>query len=85
MITQLLIQDKNKPMPMEGEIILLFCLSTGVLDTLPLEDLRKFKEGFIEKIKEWYPEVFNDLRTTHVLGDNSLEKLYEALGKYFGS
>lgn len=84
-ITQLLIQDKNKPLPMEGEIILLFCLSTGVLDSLPLEDLKKFKEGFLEKIKEWYPEVFNDLRTTHVLGDNSLEKLYEALGKYFGS
>jgi len=82
-ITQLLIQDKNRPLPMEGEISLLFALSTGVMDSLPVADIKKFKYEFLDKLQEWYPEVFLELRKTHVLGDVCIEKLYEALGKYF--
>ena len=82
-ITQLLIQDKNKPLPMEGEIILLFALSIGVLNNLPVSDIKKFKYEFLLKVQEWYPDIFKEIRKTHVINDSSMEKLYEALGRYF--
>jgi len=82
-ITQLLIQDKNKPIPMEAEIILLFALSIGVLDSLSISDLKKFKEEFINKAREWYPDLFSELRNKQILDDSSIAKLYEGLGWYF--
>ncbi|TBR17583.1 F0F1 ATP synthase subunit alpha [bacterium] len=82
-ITQLLIQDKNKPLRMEGEIIYLFALSIGVLDNLSVSDIKKFKDEFIYRMEEWYPDTFKELRESQVITDSVIEKLYESLGKYF--
>jgi F0F1-type ATP synthase alpha subunit len=82
-ITQLLVQDKNKPHAMEGEIILLFALSIGVLDNLSTTALKKFKDEFMNKFIEWYPDLFLQLRKSQILDDSNIEKLYEALGRYF--
>jgi F-type H+-transporting ATPase subunit alpha len=84
-ITQLLIQDRNKPISMEAEIILLFALSIGVLDNLSISDLKKFKEEFIGKAQECYPDLFTELRNKQILDDSSIAKLYEGLGWYFQS
>lgn len=82
-ITQLLIQDKNKPIAMEGEIIYLFALSLGVLDNLSVSDIQKFKDEFLNRIQEWHPGIYEEIRSEQVLNDSSIEKLYDALGKYF--
>jgi len=82
-ITQLLIQDKNKPLRMEGEIIYLFALSIGVLDNLSVADIKKFKDEFIYRMQEWYPDTFKELRESQIITDSVIEKLYESLGKYF--
>lgn len=82
-ITQLLIQEKNKPLAMEAEIIFLFALSLGVLDNLSVADIKKFKDDFFTKVQEWYPDLIPEIRNTKVLTDSSIEKLYEALGRAF--
>ena len=82
-ITQLLVQDKNKPLAMEAEIILLFALSIGVLDNLSTTALKKFKDEFMSKFIEWYPDLLLQLRKSQILDDSNIEKLYEALGRYF--
>lgn len=84
-ITQLLIQDKNKPLSMEAEIIYLFALSLGILDNLSSQDIKKFKDEFVAKASEWYPDLLNELRNSKVLTDSAIEKLYEALGRAFQS
>lgn len=82
-ITQLLIQDKNKPLSMEAEIIYLFVLSLGILDNLSPQEIEKFKDEFIGKILEWYPDIFGEIRSAQVLTDSNIEKLQETLGRYF--
>lgn len=82
-ITQLLIQDKNKPLSMEAEIIYLFALSLGILDNLSAADIKKFKDEFVAKASEWYPDLMGELRNSKVLTDSAIEKLYEALGRAF--
>jgi len=84
-ITQLLIQDKNKPFPMEAEIMYLFALSMGLLDTLSAADIRKFKDTFVEVVKKEFPELFKEIRTSQILNDSSIEMLYEALNHYFAA
>lgn len=82
-ITQLLIQDKNKPLPMEAEIMYLFALSMGVLDTLSPADIKKYKDGFVALVEKEFPEIFTEIRQTMVLNDLAIEKLYEAMNHYF--
>ncbi len=82
-ITQLLIQNKNKPIPMEAEIMYLFALSMGVLDTLSAADIRKFKENFLTLVEKEFPEIFTEIRSSFILNDLAIEKLYEAMNHYF--
>jgi F-type H+/Na+-transporting ATPase subunit alpha len=82
-ITQLLIQDKNKPLSMETEILYLFALSMGVLDTLSAVDLKKFKDEFVKIVVEAYPDLFKEIRESQVLNDSSIEKIYDAMNRYF--
>jgi len=82
-ITQLLIQDKNKPSSMEAEIVYLFALSLGILDSISTSEIKKFKDEFIPKLNAWYPGLLQEIRTAQVLTDSTIEKLYDALGKAF--
>jgi F-type H+-transporting ATPase subunit alpha len=84
-ITQLLIQDKNKPIPMEAEVMYLFALSMGVLDTLSPQDLKKFKDEFVILVNKEFPDLFKEIRNSLVLNDTSIEMLYEALNHYFAA
>jgi F-type H+-transporting ATPase subunit alpha len=82
-ITQLLIQDKNNPLSMEAEVMYLFALSMGVLDSLAPQDLKRFKNEFVKLVEKEFPDLFGEIRKTLVLNDNSIEMLYEALNHYF--
>ena len=82
-ITQLLIQDKNKPIPMEAEVMFLFALSMGLLDTLAVQDVQKFKNEFLPLVQREFPDLFKQIRSTQVLDDTGIEMLYEALNHYF--
>jgi len=84
-ITQLLIQDKNKPLAMEAEIMYLFALSMGLLDTLSSSDVRKFKDTFVALVRKEFPDLFKEIRTSMILNDTSIEMLYEALNHYFAA
>ncbi|MFA5118415.1 MAG: F0F1 ATP synthase subunit alpha [Candidatus Omnitrophota bacterium] len=82
-ITQLLIQDKNKPIEMESEVMFLFALSMGVLDTLSPADIQKFKNEFVGLVEKEFPNLFKEIRTTMIINDASIEMLYEAMNHYF--
>ena len=82
-ITSLLVQDKNKPLSMESEVMYLFALSMGVLDTLAPADVKKFKDEFTGLVQREFPDLVPEIRKTMILNDMSIEMLYEALNHYF--
>ncbi|RKY28271.1 MAG: F0F1 ATP synthase subunit alpha [Candidatus Omnitrophota bacterium] len=82
-ITQLLIQDKNQPVEMERQILWLFALNLGVLDNLSVAEIKKFKETFLEKVKEQEPEIISELRERKELTKEIAEKLRKCLQRYF--
>ncbi|RKY33752.1 MAG: hypothetical protein DRP68_01400 [Candidatus Omnitrophota bacterium] len=82
-ITEILIQPKNKPLPMEEGVVFLYAISIGVLDELSVSQIKKFKEKFISRLREWYPDFLSKLRERKVLTDDCIEILYMALDRYF--
>jgi len=82
-ITQLLIQDRNDPISTEAEIVLLFALGAGALDSLSAADIKRFKHKFIENIQKTQPELLSEIRKAQDLTDSAKETLYTALEQYF--
>jgi F-type H+-transporting ATPase subunit alpha len=82
-ISQILIQDKNKPVSIEEQVIYLYALSLGVLDTFTPAQIEKFKKEILDCIQQWYPQLIPQLRTTRSLCDEDKTKLKECLRRYF--
>jgi len=82
-INQLLIQDRNKPLSMEEEIMLLYALSLGILDDLSTTEIKRFKEEYFERVRGWDPDLISQLREGKELKDETIEKMRKCLQRYF--
>ncbi|OGW74898.1 MAG: F0F1 ATP synthase subunit alpha [Omnitrophica bacterium RBG_13_46_9] len=81
-INQLIIQDKNKPVSMEEEILFLYALNSGVLDMLSTAQIDKFKKEILTFVSKRFPEFCARVRQTRDMSDDIKMKLDEALRAY---
>jgi F-type H+-transporting ATPase subunit alpha len=84
-ISQLLIQDKNDPVPMEAQLLYLYALNRGILDNLPTAEIKKFKKEFFAFTKKGGPELVKELRDSKELSDENAKKIEDLLKTYFGA
>ena len=82
-ITQVFIQEKNKPVSMEELIVHLHVLSRGILDDLSVAELKKFKKDFFELFKNQYPQVVVKMSQTEDLTQEIKDAVNTVLKKYF--
>lgn len=83
-ITQIFIQEKNKPVSMEQLIVYLYCLGLGVLDDLATGEVKKFKKEFYDFFKDLYPDVILKMRLEKEMTKEIKDSIGTALKKYFG-
>lgn len=82
-INQLIIQDKNKPISIEEQIIYLYALNAGILDALSPIQIKQFKGQIRSFIQKRHTGFFSELRKTKELSDELKRKLDECLREYF--
>lgn len=82
-LTQLLMQNKNQPASVIEQILYLIALNKGVLDPLPVQEVRRFKEEFFAFVSKTDPFVVKELERTHSLTETLREKITDCLKKYF--
>lgn len=81
-INQLIIQEKNKPVALEEQIIYLYALNRGILDNLSSAQIRRFKEGILSFTEKRYPGFSSSLRNEQSLDDDTKEKVEISLKEY---
>jgi F-type H+-transporting ATPase subunit alpha len=81
-INQLIVQDKNKPVSIEDQIVYLYALNSGALDTLSANQIRQFKQDISPFIAKRYPGFYSKVRATKELGDDVKQELGECLQEY---
>lgn len=81
-INQLIAQDKNKPVSLEEQIIYLYALNLGLLDSLSANQARQFKQEILAFINEHYPQYLSLIRQTKELSAEIKNKLEEVLKEY---
>lgn len=81
-INQLIIQEKNRPVAIEEQIIYLYALNHGMLDNLSAPRIKQFRQGIFDFINKQYPEFYFQVRNTQQLTQDMKEKLEACLKEY---
>ncbi len=82
-INQLIIQDKNRPVAMEEQIIYLSALNKGFLDNLSASQIRQFKDNILTYICKQHPHFVSEIRKTQTLTEELQGIIDESLQDYF--
>lgn len=82
-MTQILIQNKNRPFSIDHQILILSALNKGFLDGLPPEQISEFKEKIYSFVSELDPELLLEMKKTKSLTAELKERLIGRVQKYF--
>ena len=81
---EILKQDLNKPIPVEKQVMILYALTRGFLDDIPVQDIRRFENEFYSWIDQNKPAVVNEIKQTQQLpADDDLAETINSFKKTF--
>ena len=81
-LVELLKQPQYQPQPMEREVVSVWSGTTGQLDEVPLEDIRRFDSEFLAYLDRSAAEVFDAIRTTSDLSDDTQSVLEKSMSEF---
>lgn len=74
---EVLKQGLHKPLPVENQVMIIYALTNGYLDDIPVEDIQRFEEEMNIWMATNTEELLEEIRTTGNLPDT--EKMNEAI------
>ena len=70
---------------MEREVVSLWLGTTGKLDVVRVADVRRFESEFLDFVSRGdHAGVFDEIRTSKVLGDDAVAGLEKAVDAFYG-
>src|ERR671916_273710 len=83
-LVELLKQGQYSPYPVEREVVSLWLGTTGKLDVVPVNDVRRFESEFLDYIARGETGIYDEIRTSKVLGDDAVQSLEKAVEAFYG-
>ncbi|MEX5833904.1 F0F1 ATP synthase subunit alpha [Staphylococcus saprophyticus] len=81
---EILKQDKNKPLPVENQVLIIYALTKGYLDDIPVEDITRFEEELNLWAKSNATVLLNEIKTSGALPkDEAFESAITEFKKSF--
>jgi len=83
---EVLKQPQYQPVPVERQIAVIYAVTNGHLDDIPVEQIRKWEADFLEFLDARQPTVLEGIRTKRVLDDDvkaALDAAIEAFKPLF--
>lgn len=68
---EVLKQDQNKPLPVENQVLIIYALTKGYLDDIPVEDITRFEDELNSWSKSNASELLGEIRETGKLPDDA--------------
>ena len=69
---EVLKQPLHKPLPVEKQVVILYALTHGFLDSVPVDDILRFQEELFDYFEAHYHQIFETIRTTKDLPEESV-------------
>jgi F-type H+-transporting ATPase subunit alpha len=84
-LVELLKQPQYSPFPVEEQVVSIWAGTTGQLDDVPVEDIRRFEGEFLDYMRRQHAGLLTSIRETKVLTDDNIVTLKDAIGRFRGT
>jgi F-type H+-transporting ATPase subunit alpha len=81
-LVELLKQPQYSPFPVEQQIVSVWMGTTGQIDDVPLEDVRRFEREFLDYLLRDHQGILDGIRETGQLSDDTTTALKDAVGEF---
>jgi F-type H+-transporting ATPase subunit alpha len=81
-LVELLKQPQYSPFPVERQVVSVWAGTTGQLDDVPIEDIRRFEDEFLGYIERNRSGIFDAIRETGDLSDDTATALQDAVDAF---
>ncbi len=81
-LVELLKQGQYQPQSMEREAVSVWSGTSGNLDDVPVEDIRRFDAEFLDHVERNHSAIFESIRTSTDLSDDNISSLEKAIGDF---
>jgi F-type H+/Na+-transporting ATPase subunit alpha len=79
---EILKQPQYMPMPVEQQVAVIYAVTNGHVDTVPVPRIRAWERGFLEHLEVRYPELLTGLREEKALSEELEEQLKAAIADF---
>jgi len=81
-LVEILKQDQYKPMSVEDQVAIIFCGSNGLVDDIPIEDIRRFEEEFLNHIKDKAKDILTSIKDEKQITEKTEEKIKQVVKEF---
>ena len=77
---EVLKQDVHRPLPIEYQVSILFALTHGLLDAIPIDRIKPFEKALYQHLESEHRDLLNEIRDQHVISDE--ENFYKVIENF---
>jgi F-type H+-transporting ATPase subunit alpha len=81
-LVELLKQPQFSPMPVEQQVVVVWAGTEGLLDDVPVEDVRRFEAEFLDHLRRNRAGILDTIRETGEMSDDTVTALKEAVAGF---
>jgi F-type H+-transporting ATPase subunit alpha len=82
---EILKQPQYSPMPAEQQVMVIFAVTNGYLDEMPVAEVRNWERGFLEFMNAQFPQVADAIRNEKQLSKGTEADLRRGIEQYSAS
>ncbi len=81
-LVELLKQPQYSPLPVEQQVVSVWAGTNGYLDDVPVDDVRRFEDDFLDYLQRSHDGVYASIRETGELTDDTATVLKDAIDEF---
>jgi F-type H+/Na+-transporting ATPase subunit alpha len=81
-LVELLKQPQYSPYPVDEEVVSIFIGTRGHLDSVPVGDVRRFEQEFLDNVRRHHEGILAEIRDTGKLSDELSERIEKAVNEF---
>src|SRR5690349_4096435 len=81
-LVEVLKQPQYQPVPVEKQVAIIYAVTNGYLDDVPVPHIRQWERDYLEFLEAQHSAVLNDLRTKKTLDDDLTGRLKAAIAAF---
>jgi F-type H+-transporting ATPase subunit alpha len=81
-LVELLKQPQFSPLPVEQQVVVVWAGTEGLLDDVPVEDVRRFEDEFLDYVRRNRAGILDTIRETGDLSDDTANGLKDAIAHF---